>query len=52
MSWFVTEKRAYGGRKCLKELIKYGISTTYYSKHKEFPKNIFAFNECIMDVKQ
>ena len=51
MSWFVTEKRAYGGRECLKELIKYGILTIRKSDHREFPKNRFALDECTTDCK-
>lgn len=51
MSWFVTETRAYGGRECLKELIKYGILTIRKSNDKEFPKNRFMFDECATDCK-
>ena len=38
MSWFVTEKNAYGGIECLKKLVKYGITSALRSNHKEFPK--------------
>jgi hypothetical protein len=51
MSWFVTEKKAYGGRECMKQLIKYGILTTLVPNHKEFPRNNFALNECASDCK-
>ncbi len=51
MSWFVTEKRAYGGREGLKQLIKYGISTILIPNHKEFPKNNFLLNECTTDCR-
>ena len=51
MSWFVTEKRAYGGRESLKELIKYGISTISKSNHNEFPKNKFTFDECTTECQ-
>lgn len=51
MSWFVTEKKAHGGRECLKQLIKYGISTMVIPNHKKFPKNNFAPNECTTDCK-
>ena len=51
MSWFVTEKRAYGGRDCLKELIKYTISSKLDSNDKEFPKNSFALDECTSECK-
>ena len=45
MSWFVTKKKAYGGRKGLQQLIKYVLSI----KHGEYPKNTFDLNECITD---
>ena len=45
MSWFVTEKKAYGGRKGLQQLIKYLFSI----KHGEYSKNIFDLNECTAD---
>ena len=45
MSWFVTEKMAYGGRKGLEQLIKYLFS----AKHGEYSENIFAQNECTSD---
>ena len=51
MSWFVTEKRAYGGREGLKQLIKYWITTLFNKNHKEFPKNNFLFNECSTDCR-
>ena len=51
MSWFITEKRAYGGREGLKQLIKYGISTLFFPNRKEFPKNTFSLNECTTDCK-
>ncbi len=51
MSWFVTKKRAYGGRECLKKLIKYGIASRLDSGHKEFPENTFALDECTVDCK-
>ena len=51
MSWFVTEKRAYGGRECLKELIRYRIYGMRDSDHKEFPKNRFVLDECTSDCK-
>lgn len=51
MSWFVTEKKAYGGRECLKNIIKYLISTMRKSRHNEFPKNEFALDECTADCK-
>ena len=51
MAWFVTEKRAYGGRECLKELIKYRFSPVGDSKDKEFPKNSFALDECATECK-
>ena len=51
MSWFVTEKRAYGGRESLKELIKYGITMRWRSSQKKFPKNNFALDECTTDCK-
>lgn len=50
MSWFVTENKAYGGRECLKQLIKYGMSTVLKLNHK-FPKNNFVLNECTTDCK-
>ncbi|MCH9657414.1 hypothetical protein K0U27_01745 [archaeon] len=42
MSWFVTEKKAYGGRKALQHLIKY----TFSIKHGEYTKNTFDLREC------
>jgi len=42
MSWFVTEKKAYGGRKVLLQLIKYLFS----SKHGLYKPNIFDLTEC------
>lgn len=49
MSWFVTEKRAYGGREGLKQLIKYGILSTLIPNDKEFPKNKVLLDECSTD---
>jgi hypothetical protein len=51
MSWFVTEKKAHGGRECLKQLIKYWISRILIPNHKKFSKNNFALNECTTDCK-
>lgn len=51
MSWFVTKKRAYGGREGLKQLIKYGISNTIIPNNKEFPKNNFRLEECTTDCR-
>ena len=45
MSWFVTEKKAYGGRKGLQQLIRYMLS----AKHEGHPKNTFDLNECTVD---
>lgn len=45
MSWFVTEKKAYGGRKGVQQLIKYLFSV----KHGKYPKNVFMLNECNTD---
>ena len=45
MAWFVTEKKAYGGRKGLRQLIKYMFSV----KHGKYTKNTFALNECTTD---
>jgi len=45
MSWFVTEKKAYGGRKGLQQLIKYIFSI----KHGAYPTNTFDLNECRTD---
>ncbi len=42
MSWFVTEKKAYGGRKGLQQLIKY----TFSVKRGEYAKNTFDLNKC------
>jgi len=51
MSWFVTKNKAYGGKECLKELIRYGISRMRKTNHYEFPKNIFALDKCTSDCK-
>lgn len=45
MSWFVTEEKAYGGRKGLQHLIKYIFSI----KHRKYSKNNFDLNECTTD---
>ena len=45
MSWFVTEKKAYGGRKGLQQLIKYTLSI----KREEYAENVFDLNECTTD---
>ena len=45
MFWFVTEKKAYGGRKGLQHLIKYLFSV----KHGKYTKNMFTLNECMND---
>ncbi len=42
MSWFVTEKKAYGGRKGLQQIIKY----TFSIKRGEYTKNTFDLKEC------
>jgi len=42
MSWFITENKAYGGRKVLQQLIKYMFS----SKPEKFPINSFDLREC------
>lgn len=47
MSWFVTEKKAYGGRKALLQIIKYVLST----KHGSYKPNIFDLDECTTDCK-
>lgn len=47
MSWFVTEKKAYGGRKVLFQLIKYLFSPKHYS----YKPNIFDLNECTTDCQ-
>ena len=51
MSWFVTEKKAYGGREGLKQLIKYGISSQFVQNHKEFKENNFHSEECTTDCR-
>jgi len=51
MSWFVTEKKAYGGREGLKQLIKYGISNQFVQNHKNFKENNFHVKECTTDCK-
>ena len=51
MAWFITEKRAYGGKECMKKLIKYGMASVLNSNHKKFPKNNFALDECTADCK-
>ena len=45
MSWFITEKTAYGGRKVLQQLIKYMVS----SKPGTFQTNYFDLKECTTD---
>ena len=45
MFWFVTEKKAYGGRNGLQQLIKYLFSV----KHGDYPTNTFDLNECTTD---
>ena len=45
MAWFVTEKRAYGGRKVLRQLIKYAFS----EKKEARTTNTFDLNECTSD---
>jgi len=45
MSWFITEKKAYGGRKVLQQLIKY----MFCSKPGKFPTNLFDLRECTTD---
>ena len=48
MSWFVTEKAAYGGRKGLVMLLKYMIA---HKKGKDFDENIFDLTECTTDCR-
>ena len=45
MSWFVTEKKAYGGRKGLQQLIKY----TFSIKRGKYVKNTFDLDKCKTD---
>ena len=45
MSWFVTEKKAYGGRKVIQQLIKYIFSP----KPGKFQTNVFDLTECTTD---
>ncbi len=45
MSWFVTERKAYGGRKMLQQLIKY----TFSVKREKYADNMFDLNECTTD---
>lgn len=47
MSWFVTEKIAYGGRKGLAQLIKYIFSL----KKRDYPINNFDLTECTTDCR-
>ena len=47
MSWFVTEKKAYGGRVGLIQIIRYVFCT----KHEDYPKNIFDLNDCATDCR-
>ena len=42
MSWFVTETKAYGGRKILQQLVKYKFSR----KSIVYPINSFDLDEC------
>jgi hypothetical protein len=51
MSWFIKEKRAYGGREGLKQLVKYGISNTFIQNNKKFPENKFQLDECTTDCR-
>ena len=51
MSWFVTEKKAYGGREGLKQLIKYGILNQFTQNHKNFKENNFHIEECTTDCR-
>lgn len=45
MSWFVTETKAYGGRKVLQQLIKYMFSRKYGT----YTINKFDLNKCTSD---
>jgi len=45
MSWFVTEKKAYGGRKVIQQLIKY----MFNPKPGRFQNNFFDLTECTTD---
>lgn len=47
MSWFVTESKAYGGRKGLIKLIKYIFSI----KKVHYPRNNFDLTECTTDCR-
>jgi hypothetical protein len=47
MSWFVTEKKAYGGRKVLQQIIGYMFSP----KHITFQTNFFDLTQCNTDCK-
>lgn len=47
MSWFVTEKKAYGGRKGLIKLLKYVLSIRKDKKQV----NKFDLNECTTDCR-
>lgn len=42
MFWFVTKKKAYGGRNGLQQLVKYLFSI----KHGNYSANTFDLNEC------
>lgn len=46
MSWFVTDKHAYGGRKSLEHILKYLVLST---KEDGFKKNQFDFSKCNTD---
>ena len=45
MFWFVTDKKAYGGRNGLQQLVKYLFSI----KHGSYSTNTFDLNECTTD---
>ena len=48
MSWFVTENKAYGGRKVLIQLLKYLFST----KRERYQPNKFDLTRCTTDCNK
>ena len=48
MSWFVTERKAYGGRKVLIQLVKYLFSP----KHETYQPNKFDQTRCTTDCNK